>query len=669
PYNQPPMTSFFVMPDGGQVQNPKQSARRRRSGTGSDTVKHRRTRSGCFTCRTRRVKCDETHPVCERCRKGNRECTYPEVVATSRLASAKKPRNDNTTASREGSSSLEDVEEEEDEYQDGPSPPESGPRLKSTTSQSHLRGGSQSRRDSWHSTSDHGRPGKSRKTASSVDQSPSPRDPESSAPTSPTGSLRRTASVYSLVNSSNWSSLPHDVAFYLNYHQKMLTCHHYLLKSDCDDLFMTMLLEHATKNEALLYAVATFASFHYSVFYTTGAFQTFLEYYNKALAELRVSLNQEHSIDTVLTILQLACFEEYLGDWASLMEHRNAASKIINSRWTPDTMAEDPELRMIFNWFVHFDLICAMMAGHKATVGPEWSIKARQVVERQQQEYPDDIRFKIDKAMADFRDLSLNVSIMTAKRAQEDLTIEEFRQDFQAMLKECYDWWNSLDPDILRESENVSLPANDSLDDVCPFKPAPLYTGTRWAVNFILMDYYGLGIVLRHQIALTSAVDSQPEADPILTDYAIKICELLAAIEAYPHTPSGALLSAQAPIGLAALRLPNLPGYRQWVQRQLAKAEKMGCVSNGSMLNFVYPLAFRTKISEIWGDPKLKHTWIHNSSETAIGLTIRQLVDMRDAEFPQDAARQDIKAIRTLMNEMRLDSKGSGNPPPALPTP
>jgi hypothetical protein len=204
---------------------------------------------------------------------------------------------------------LEDVEEEEDEYQDGPSPAESGPRLKSATSQSHLRGGSQSRRDSWHSTSDHGRLGKSRKGVSSVDQSPSPRDPESSAPTSPTGSLRRTVSVHSLVNASNWAHLPHDVAFYLNYHQKMLTCHHYLLKSDCDDVFMTMLLEHATRNEALLYAVATFASFHYSVFYTTGAFQTFLEYYNKSVGLLRVSLDQEHSIDTVLTILQLACFE------------------------------------------------------------------------------------------------------------------------------------------------------------------------------------------------------------------------------------------------------------------------------------------------------------------------------------------------------------------------
>lgn len=30
------------------------------------------------TCRNRRVKCDERHPICERCSKGNHECTYPE---------------------------------------------------------------------------------------------------------------------------------------------------------------------------------------------------------------------------------------------------------------------------------------------------------------------------------------------------------------------------------------------------------------------------------------------------------------------------------------------------------------------------------------------------------------------------------------------------------------
>lgn len=70
-------------------------------------------------------------------------------------------------------------------------------------------------------------------------------------------------------------------------------------------------------------------------------------------------------------------------------------------------------------------------------------------------------------------------------------------------------------------------------------------------------------------------------------------------------------------------------------------------------------------MAEIWGDPQLKHTWISNNTETAIGMSIRQLVDMRDAEFPKDAARHDLKEMRALLTEMRLDSKGSGS----LPTP
>ncbi|KAF3004873.1 hypothetical protein E8E13_005830 [Curvularia kusanoi] len=35
-----------------------------------------RSRSGCLTCRARRVKCDETHPVCKACSKKNRPCQW-----------------------------------------------------------------------------------------------------------------------------------------------------------------------------------------------------------------------------------------------------------------------------------------------------------------------------------------------------------------------------------------------------------------------------------------------------------------------------------------------------------------------------------------------------------------------------------------------------------------
>ncbi|CAK9780241.1 hypothetical protein CC85DRAFT_326283 [Cutaneotrichosporon oleaginosum] len=41
-----------------------------------------RTRTGCFTCRMKRVKCDETKPVCNRCRRNpERNCVYPRTNA------------------------------------------------------------------------------------------------------------------------------------------------------------------------------------------------------------------------------------------------------------------------------------------------------------------------------------------------------------------------------------------------------------------------------------------------------------------------------------------------------------------------------------------------------------------------------------------------------------
>ncbi|PTU17822.1 hypothetical protein P175DRAFT_0512028 [Aspergillus ochraceoroseus IBT 24754] len=39
-----------------------------------------RSRTGCLTCRTRKLKCDERKPVCSQCRKGGRECRPSEGV-------------------------------------------------------------------------------------------------------------------------------------------------------------------------------------------------------------------------------------------------------------------------------------------------------------------------------------------------------------------------------------------------------------------------------------------------------------------------------------------------------------------------------------------------------------------------------------------------------------
>jgi hypothetical protein len=257
------------------------------------------------------------------------------------------------------------------------------------------------------------------------------------------------------------------------------------------------------------------------------------------------------------------------------MEHRNAASKIIHSLWTPETMAETPESRSIQAWFAHFDLIAAMMAGHDVTMDGKWLDTSLQTIKKIHDENPCNIQLKLEIATSSLRSVATKVAIVTAKRTQGRLTIEDFKQMSKDMLEDCYKWYNQLDPALMKEHETLSLaPAPD-----CPFKPSPLYTGARWPINFMIGDYYGIIIVLKHQIALTNGGGMNPE----LVDYSIKICKILAAIEAYADTPAGALLAAQAPIGLAALWIPDTGGYRCWMQKQLAKNEQMGWVFVSSL--------------------------------------------------------------------------------------
>jgi len=52
---------FTGFPEPIMFNAPKAQRSRRKSAPGLDHIKHRRTRSGCYTCRSRRVKVTPTH--------------------------------------------------------------------------------------------------------------------------------------------------------------------------------------------------------------------------------------------------------------------------------------------------------------------------------------------------------------------------------------------------------------------------------------------------------------------------------------------------------------------------------------------------------------------------------------------------------------------------------
>lgn len=65
--------------------------------------KYTRSKTGCLTCRVKKIKCDETKPICNRCTHGQRDCTWPEGVPTRKKPAPKKECIDGRPSTAESS--------------------------------------------------------------------------------------------------------------------------------------------------------------------------------------------------------------------------------------------------------------------------------------------------------------------------------------------------------------------------------------------------------------------------------------------------------------------------------------------------------------------------------------------------------------------------------------
>lgn len=65
--------------------------------------KYTRSKTGCMTCRMKKIKCDETKPICMRCTHGQRDCTWPEGVPTRKKPTPKKEGMDGRPSTAESS--------------------------------------------------------------------------------------------------------------------------------------------------------------------------------------------------------------------------------------------------------------------------------------------------------------------------------------------------------------------------------------------------------------------------------------------------------------------------------------------------------------------------------------------------------------------------------------
>lgn len=245
------------------------------------------------------------------CKKGSRECTYPEPRSTPKPSSGPK-RDQASTAAEDSRSSSDDNDSSE----------ESTPieRRRKRGELQKPRASSFKTSQSKQAPSKSQRPSLIEQPRPSVEQvkhesSMSPSTEASSAPASLGWYEKpeKSSSVSTDFSQEDraWSHLSQDLKFYLEYHTTRLNYHHYFFKHDANHFLHNILVEHALQYDPLLYAVVGFAAFQFTVTRPDGKIQDFLGYYNKSVSLLRKSLveNQKHTDATMLTILQLATFE------------------------------------------------------------------------------------------------------------------------------------------------------------------------------------------------------------------------------------------------------------------------------------------------------------------------------------------------------------------------
>ncbi|KAL8692803.1 MAG: hypothetical protein Q9218_002245 [Villophora microphyllina] len=663
-----PTNTYLPEPQFGQPVNPstwsevvddiQQSTSQGASGAaralpGTEHTKHRRTRSGCFTCRQRRVKCDETRPKCERCWKGSRTCTYPEPKTNTKSSSSKSAaaKSKESIPEESGSEEEDDIKKEESPVREGV---QKGVKetSKSKTGRKKPRDkGTASRKKQAHG---HKQPLPSiEKPEHDANVAQSPPSDASSPSRSGSRSSRHLDNTTPESSMSpekiSLSHLPHHQRYYLEYLRNNLTYHHYFFRSESNYFIRHILIENALSYEPLLHAVVGFAAFQATLKNPDGKIQDFLSYYNRSVSLLLKSLasGQKHTDATLLTILQLATIEEYLGDWVNLLGHQKAAYSMLTELHTVETITVNELRRKILAWYSRFDLFAGFMSGYETVLGREWFVANVQYYTEQLVLNPDSIHCKLEAAVANHRMLALDMVLLFAKLPRGAISMQDFRRENEKLEARIGQWKEGLEPLMSDDRYLVEsfegAPERDEDDIVNPYRPGGLMQGPLWTMNFLMMDWCGTKIMHTYQTALI--MQEEPHAG--LTELALDMCRLFEAVEYWPGSAPGSILSAQAGLGIAVIFIPKDERHTMWCRRKLAKIESQG---------YTYPPTFRAKMANLWGVPEVHHWWLPNEEGyPPIVRSIRSFIEDRSQKSSNQPMTEDLRTMKGLFDKLNID--------------
>ena len=265
-----------------------------------------------------------------------------------------------------------------------------------------------------------------------------------------------------------------------------------------------------------------------------------------------------------------------MGDWANLLGHRKAAYAMLLELYTLDTIMETEVRRKILVWYLRFDLLAGFMSGNKAVLGREWLLACQAYYRVQLEDSPKNIDYLIECEYTHYRTLAMDITALFAKVHRGAITMADFIRENKLISDRIRAWKSRLSP-LLADTKYLvtsfeGARARDPQDIVDPYMEGGLYQRPLWTVNFMLIDHYAIEITHQYQTALL--LGQTPPLE--LLHSALEICRIFEAIEYWPGSPQGAILSAQSSLGMASLFLPKTDKYIMWCRRKLATVERMG---------------------------------------------------------------------------------------------
>ncbi|KAJ2988895.1 hypothetical protein NUW58_g3740 [Xylaria curta] len=603
--------------------------------------------------------CDEKHPICDRCRKGKRDCVYPDPPAAKGSASSSTPKDAALAASQEASpeSSIDDVDDLERE-----------PRLESIPDEEepieHSPQQSQSAK-ALHRQNSVSALNITRMRNRHNSETPSIEGTKSSSPsvsTGTSGSFTTTiqtpdAALQASTASPEWSHLHKDLQYYLGYFRENITHFSYGVPNDPEDFFKSTLPSLAVRegNDTLLYAIVGYSAYHCTLRRPNGKIEDFLGYYNKSVTMLLSSLKRgdNQNLATLLTILQLATIEEYLGDWVNLSGHQKAALQILTQLYTPETITQSFS-SAVLTWYIRFDVFVAMMGGFKTALPRDWFVSAVEGSEEKVQDNPDDLAWRIEVQATSLRLISMDMSLLYARSGRGEISAEAFVEEYDQLSERLKEWRDELDPAIMDPNYLVTdfqykqvLTDDDVVD---PYKPGSLYKFPLFSTTILLLEWHS--IIIMHKSRQEGYALQQEPSDE-LRQLALTACEMFETVRLWPETPTGATITVQPCLAIACLFIPRDQKYHMWIRRRYALLEASG---------YVFPMTMRTRMAELFRDPSCTQWWLpHDEGLLPIIRSIRAFADARNGNAVTQQT-EDIREISAIFTNMRIDSEDSPSP-------